>query len=142
MLIAGLLAIVSASPALAARQPLPPELDGLWRVADSACAGCDPSQGAETGAELRLAARGTRNPFGTDCDGALEVEAQADEPLAVVQERLGLPPRWLAGAGTAPARAWRLWCEGRPTETVILLANGALLLPGEASSVLHFQRVR
>jgi len=122
--------------------PLPQVLIGLWRVADSACKGCDPSQGAETGAEVRLAVRGTQNPFGTDCGGTLEVEAQAPEPWPAVQARLGLPARWLAPAGPAPAQAWRLVCGGVAQETVILVDPDTLLLPGEAGNVLRLRRAR
>lgn len=143
-LLPGLLLSALAAPVLAApaAQPLPAALAGLWRVVDSACGGCDPSQGAETGAEVRLAAQGSQNPFGTDCAGLLEVTAEAPEALPALQERLGLPPRWLSGAEAAPARPYRLVCAGVPREVVILLANGALLIPGEASSVLRLQRPR
>ena len=133
------LGLLAAHPAPAA-EPLPASLSGVWRVVDSACKGCDPSQGAESGAELRLAGQGSQNPFGFDCSATLEVERLAPEGLPELQARLGLPARWLAGAGAAPA--WRLVCSGTAHETVILLDNGALLLPGEADTVLHLTRVR
>lgn len=137
-----LLAALAAFPAARAAVPLPASLEGLWRVADSACPGCDPVQGAEAGAELRLSARGAQNPFGGDCSGPLEAEALPAEPVPAVQQRLSLPARWLAGAEAAPAQSWRLVCAGKPGDTLILLANGALLLPSEASNVLRLLRVR
>ncbi len=119
----GLLLCLSLATTLAeaATQPLPADLAGLWRVADSACNGCDPSQGPETGAEVRFAAHGAQNPFGTDCSATLEVERLPPEPLPSLQARLGLPERWLTGVDPASARSWRLVCAGTAHETLILL---------------------
>jgi hypothetical protein len=140
-----------AAHALAADELLPAALAGLWVVQDSACAGCDPAQGPETGAQLRIAAAGYQNPFAADCSAGLQVHALPTEPLAQIQERLGLPARWLAGAGTpaaaAPAsagmaRPFRLSCPGRPALVVLLLPEGDLLMPVEASTVLRFRHGR
>ena len=135
--------LVAGATAAAEMQPVPSELVGLWRVQDGACSGCDPSQGAETGAELRIAAGSYQNPFGSDCTQGAQVQAAPAEVLAAAQERLGLPPRWLSGAGQAreaSVRVYRLVCAGKARETVLLLPGGTLLLPQEASTVLRLTR--
>jgi hypothetical protein len=131
---------------LAGSQPtcagsLPAGLLGLWRVEDSACQGCDPDRGAETGAELRIASRGFQNPFGADCPDAVDITALAPEPVAELQARLGLPARWLTGSAAAlPAQPYRVSCPGRAATLLILLPGDTLLLPIEASTVLRLLR--
>ena len=130
-----------AQPACAALMGIPQDLVGLWRVQDGACAGCDPSQGAETGADLRIGEDSYQNPFGSDCGAGASVVPLAPEALSLARDRLGLPPRWSAGApDSAQVKGYRLICGGTARETVLLLPDGTLLLPQEASTVLRLTR--
>ena len=131
--------LVLCGSADATAQPAPPaNLQGLWRVADSACAGCDPAQGPETGAQLRISAQGYQNPFAEDCAQAVVAEALAPESEAALQQRLGLPARWLAAdPAQAAVQSFRIWCGAQASFQVIRLSGGDLLVPTEASTVLR-----
>ncbi len=132
---AGCLAILPAM----AEEVLPAPLIGLWRVEDSACRGCDPARGAEAGAELRLTPLYYQNPFQDDCLQAPVAQLQPAERVAELQARLGLPARWLGPADgpDKPVRSWRLSCGKGQSFLVILLPDGSLLLPVEASTTLR-----
>ena len=134
-------ALVLASPSSGAAEVLPAPLIGLWKVEDSACRSCDPQRGPETGAELRLTPQFYQNPFQSDCLQAPVAQQQIPETVAEVQARLGLPARWMAGSGEAAVtRSWRLACGRGPSFTLILLPDGTLLMPVEASTTLRLRR--
>jgi hypothetical protein len=146
LLVLGALAGVGASVSPARAQSLPDRLSGVWTVEDSACSGCDPTRGPEAGARLRLGAQGYQNPFASDCLGAVRTLALAGESVAALQLRLGLPQRWLVREGhpqPAPedvAQTFQLSCVGTEALILVLLPDGHLLMPVEASTVLRFTR--
>ena len=134
----GLAVLLAWTPVLAVADAVPAALVGVWTVQDSACAGCDPARGPEGGAELRITPRSVQNPFGADCDRATSVEALAAEPLPSLQERLGLPARWMTSGG-GRARGYRVTCPGEPSFVLFVLPDGQALMPVEAGVTLRLK---
>jgi len=116
---------------------------GLWIVQDSACSGCDPAKGAETGAVLRIDEQGIQDPFSSDCHGILQSKEISTESYITFQERLGVPDRWLIAQAKPEQNSvtnYHLYCGDKIVLKVIALPNGDLLLPTEASTVLRLRR--
>lgn len=135
--------IACISPPSLAGDTVSPKLLGLWVVQDSACNGCDPAKGAETGAVLRISDQGIQDPFSSDCNGVVESKETSTESYAKFQERLGVPERWLVPQAKAEHNTvthFDLYCGGKSFLKIISLPNGDLLRPAEASTVLRFRR--
>lgn len=116
---------------------------GLWVVQDSACNGCDPAKGAETGAVLRISEHSIQDPFNSDCNGVVQSKELVTESYAVFQDRLGVPARWLVPQ-TLPehniATTYDLYCGDKSFMKVVALPNGDLLRLAEASTLLRLRR--
>jgi hypothetical protein len=141
-LVIPILLYICLAQALAAEK-VSSRLLGLWVVQDSACSGCDPAKGAETGAVLRISEQGIQDPFNKDCNGLVRSKEGASESYAVFQERLGVPERWLTSQSKPEENtviSFELMCGEKSFLKVIALPNGDLLRPAEASTVLRFRR--
>jgi len=128
-------------PALAAEK-VSSRLLGLWVVQDSACKGCDPAKGAETGAVLRISEQGIQDPFSNDCHGAVQSREIGSEPFTEFQARMGVPARWLVAQSTPEQNkvtTFEMVCGDKTVLKVFALPNGDLLRPAEASTVLRFR---
>jgi len=135
------IALTSTNPF--AGENISPKVMGLWVVQDSACNGCDPAKGAETGAMLRINEQGVQDPFSSDCHKAVQSKEVSTEPYASLQERLGVPARWLVAQSKPELNVvshFDILCGDKTVLKIIALPNGELLRPSEASTVLHFRR--
>ena len=133
---------LTSSPTLALEN-VSSTLLGLWIVQDSACSGCDPTKGAETGAVLRIYEQGIQDPFSSDCHGIVQSKEISTESYRAFQERLGVPDRWLIAQAKPEKNSvttYDLYCGDKTVLKVIALPNGDLLRPTEASTVLRFRR--
>ena len=134
--------LVVAATFAHAEEAMPAPLIGLWHVEDSACRGCDPQRGPDAGAQLRLTPQFYQNPFQSDCLQPPVAQQQPAESVAELQARLGLPARWLTHISDPKTltRSWRLMCGRGDSFVVILLPDGQLLVPVEASTTLRLSR--